>query len=84
MEAKPGALVSGKAYRLVIEGVVPIELAGMAPEELAAVIISGFSVNLGVTGTITRFNCVLLQQFPQQYSLFRFRAVPQRKPKYRR
>ena len=59
-------LVSDKAYRLVIEGMVPIELAGISPEELAAVIINGFSVNLGVTGTITRFNCELLQQIPQQ------------------
>jgi hypothetical protein len=59
-------LVSDKMYRLTIEGMIPIELAGMPTDELAAVIINGFSVNLGVTGTITKFNCELLQQIPQQ------------------
>lgn len=59
-------LVSDKMYRLTIEGAVPIELSGMPREELAAVIINGFTVNLGVTGTITRFNCELLQRTPQQ------------------
>ena len=59
-------LVSDKAYRLVIEGVVPIELASMPPEEIAAVIISGFTVGLAVSRTISSFNCKLLQQIPQQ------------------
>lgn len=59
-------LVSGKAYQLIIEGVVPVELTDLAPEEIAAVIINGFTVNLGVSGTVVRFNCKLLQQIPQQ------------------
>lgn len=65
-EAQPSGLVSGKAYQLLIEGVVPIELSDLPPDQLAAVIINGFSVNLGVTGTITKFNCKLLQHVPQQ------------------
>ena len=63
---KPSALVSNKAYQLVIEGVVPVEIADMPPDQIAAVIINGFNVNLGVQGTITRFNCKLLQHIPQQ------------------
>ena len=60
------ALVSNKAYRLVIEGVVPIEIADLPSGELAAAIIGGFQVSLGVMGTVTSFNCELLQQVPQQ------------------
>ena len=60
------ALVSNKAYRLVIEGVVPIEIADLPPDQIAAVIISGFHVGLGVMGTVKSFNCELLQQIPQQ------------------
>lgn len=59
-------LVSDKAYRLVIEGVVPIELADLPPEELAAVIMSGFTVGLAMSRTVSSFNCKLLQQVPQQ------------------
>jgi len=62
----PSKLVSGKAYQLIIEGLIPMELADLPEQELAAVIINGFTVNLGVTGTITRFHCKLLQQIPQQ------------------
>lgn len=65
-ETQSSGLVSGKAYQLVIEGIVPIELADLPSDQLAAVIINGFSVNLGVTGTITKFHCKLLQHVPQQ------------------
>lgn len=59
-------LVSDKAYRLIIEGVVPIDIAGLPPEEIAAVILSGVTVGLGMSRTISSFNCKLLQQIPQQ------------------
>lgn len=55
-------LVGGKAYRLTVEGVVPIELAAMPPDQLVAAITSGFQVGLGIIGTITNFNVELLQQ----------------------
>lgn len=57
-------VVSGKAFQLIIEGVVPMELASMEPDVIAAAIIGAFTVNLGVVGTITNFNCKLLQQIP--------------------
>lgn len=63
---QPSALVSNKAYQLIIEGMVPVELADLPPEQIAAVIINGFTVNLGVSGTVVRFNCKLLQHIPQQ------------------
>jgi len=64
MEKDVSPIVSGKMYRLTIEGAVPIEIANMPEAELAASIINGFNVNLGVVGTITNFNCKLLQQIP--------------------
>lgn len=63
---QPSALVSNKVYELTIQGQVPVEIADLPPEQIAAVIINGFSVNLGVSGTIVKFNVKLLQQIPQQ------------------
>lgn len=57
-------LVSGKAYRLTIEGIVPIEISELAPDMIAASIIQGININLGIMGTVTNFNCKLLQQIP--------------------
>lgn len=59
-------LVSGKAWQLIIEGVVPIELAELAPDMIAASIIQGITINLGIMGTITHFNCKLLQHIPSK------------------
>lgn len=61
---KPSKLVSGKMFQLLIEGQVPMELADLPTDQLAAAIIAGFQVNLGVVGLITNFNCKLLQQIP--------------------
>ena len=59
-------LVSGKAYQLIIEGVVPIEISELAPDMIAASIIQGVTINLGIMGTVTNFNCKLLQHVPSK------------------
>lgn len=59
-----GLVISGKAYQLIIEGTVPVEIAELAPDLIAASIIQSFNVNLGMMGTVTNFNCKLLQQVP--------------------
>ncbi len=57
-------LVSGKMFHLTVEGQVPMEMSELPPDQIAAAIIGGFQVNLGVIGLITNFNCKLLQQIP--------------------
>jgi len=62
--AEPSKLVSGKMFQLIIDGQVPMELVDLPHDQLAAAIIAGFQVNLGVVSLITNFHCKLLQQIP--------------------
>lgn len=64
---EPSNLVSGKMFQLIIEGQVPLEMASMEPDVIAAAIIGGFQVNIGAASLITNFHCKLLQQVPSKH-----------------